>query len=239
MPPKQLIILGGPNGAGKSSAHAELERLGFVTGPFLNPDDIAREFDGAPSTRDIRAGRETLRRVKLWIREGRTFTRESTLTSSEMLRSMQMARDIGYRVILVFVGIDSVEAGKARVQSRVLHGGHDIASEVQDRRFAKSFANARRAASIVNTAYFVDNASSLRYVHLGGARPRALCGRLGHALAVAGARRLATSGSRFDAPRQGISARVAPRAPATSLAWLTAASWMPAAPGARPHGNGL
>ena len=164
MPPKQLIILGGPNGAGKSSAHAELERLGFVTGPFLNPDDIAREFDGAPSTRDIRAGRETLRRVKLWIREGRTFTRESTLTSSEVLRSMQVARDTGYRVILVFVGIDSVEAGKARVQSRVLHGGHDIALEAQDRRFAKSFANARRAAAIVNTAYFVDNASSLRYV---------------------------------------------------------------------------
>ena len=57
-----------------------------------------------------------------------------------------------------------MEAGKARVQSRVLHGGHDIASEAQDRRFTKSFANARRAAAIVNTADFVDNASSLRYV---------------------------------------------------------------------------
>ena len=41
MPTRQLIIPGGPNGAGKSGAHAELERLGFVTGPFLNPDDIA------------------------------------------------------------------------------------------------------------------------------------------------------------------------------------------------------
>ena len=164
MPTRQLIILGGPNGAGKSSAHAELERLGFVTGPFLNPDNIARDLGGAPDTRDIRAGRETLRRAKLWIREGRTFTRESTLTSSEVLRSMRTARDAGYRVILVFVGIDSVEAGKARVRSRVLHGGHDIAPEAQERRFAKSFANARRAAAIVNTAYFVDNASSLRYV---------------------------------------------------------------------------
>ena len=164
MPPKQLVILGGPNGAGKSSAHAELERLGFVTGPFLNPDNIARDLGGAPSTRDIRAGRETLRRAKLWIREGHTFTRESTLTSSEVLRSMRTARDAGYRVILVFVGIDSVEAGKARVRSRVLHGGHDVAPEAQERRFAKSFANARRATAIVNTAYFVDNASSLRYV---------------------------------------------------------------------------
>lgn len=61
MPKRQLIIPGGPNGAGKSSAHAELERLGFVTVPFFNPDDFARNLGGAPDTRDGRASRETLR----------------------------------------------------------------------------------------------------------------------------------------------------------------------------------
>ena len=29
-----------------------LNGIGFVTGPFLNPDNIARDLGGAPSTRD-------------------------------------------------------------------------------------------------------------------------------------------------------------------------------------------
>ena len=161
---KQLIVLGGPNGAGKSSAYTRLEQLGFVTGSYLNPDDIAQGLGGDPATRDIPAGRETLRLAKLWIDERRTFTRESTLTSNEVLRWMQDARDVGYRVVLVFVGIDSLQASKARVENRVLHGGHRIDVSTQERRFARSFANARRATTIANTVYFVDNTRSLTYV---------------------------------------------------------------------------
>ena len=164
MSTKQLIVLGGPNGAGKSSAYALLERLGFLTGPFLNPDDIARSLGGDPATRNLRAGRETLRQAKLWIEEGRTFTRESTLTSNEVLRWMRSARETGYRVVLVFVGIDDLKASKSRVQNRVLHGGHDIETATQERRFARSFVNARRATSIASTVYFVDNTYTLRYV---------------------------------------------------------------------------
>lgn len=160
----QLVVLGGPNGAGKSSAYIQLEQLGFVTGPFLNLDNIAQNLGGDPDTRDMRAGRETLRLAKLWIEEGRTFTRESTLTSNEVLRWMRRAREVGYRVVLVFVGVDNLQAGKSRVQNRVLHGGHDVEVSIQERRFAKSFANARYATSIASTVYFVDNTHALRYV---------------------------------------------------------------------------
>ena len=161
---KQLVVLGGPNGAGKSSAYTRLEQLGFVTGWYLNPDDIAQDLGGDPATRDIRAGRETLRLTKLWIDERRTFTRESTLTSNEVLRRMRDAREVGYRVILVFVGIDNLQASKARVQNRVLRGGHHIDVSAQERRFARSFANARRATAIAHTVYLVDNTRSLTYV---------------------------------------------------------------------------
>ena len=161
---KQLIVLGGPNGAGKSSAYARLEQLGFVTGSYLNPDDIAQDLGGDPATRAIRAGRETLRLAKRWIDERRTFTRESTLTSNEVLRGMRGAQEVGYRVVLVFIGIDNLQVGKARVQNRVLRGGHHIDVSVQERRFARSFANARRATAIANTVYFVDNTRSLTYV---------------------------------------------------------------------------
>ena len=47
--------------------------------------------------------------------------------------------------------------------------------------------------------------------------------------AVAGARRFAAHGDRCDAPRQGVGAHAAPRAPAPSLARLTATSRIPRA----------
>lgn len=161
---KRLTVLGGPNGAGKSTAFAELCRLGFVTGTFLNPDDIARELGGDPHTRDLRAGRETLRLARSWIEEGRTFTRESTLTGNEIVRNMRTAHDAGYRVVLVFVGVDSVVASKARVEDRLLSGGYDIPIEAQERRFTRSLENAPRAARIADAAYFVDNRERLRLV---------------------------------------------------------------------------
>ena len=135
--------------------------MGFATGAFLNPDDIARDLGG---DRDLRAGRETLRRARSWVEEGRTFTRESTLSSKEIVRSMRAAHDAGYRVLLVFVGVDSLAVSKMRVGNRVLRGGHDIPIAAQERRFARSFDNAPKAARIADAAYFVDNRERLRLV---------------------------------------------------------------------------
>lgn len=162
--PPQLVVLGGPNGAGKSSAYTQLEQLGFVIGPFLNPDNIARDLGGETATQHVRAARETLRLARRWIAEKRTFTRESTLTGNEVLRWMRGATEVGYRVVLVFVGVDNLQTSKSRVQNRVLHGGHDVEVSAQERRFARSFANARRATSIASTVYFVDNTHALNYV---------------------------------------------------------------------------
>ena len=198
---------------------------------------IARELGGTPSTRDIRAARETLRRVKLWIREGRTFTRESTLTSSEVLRSMQVARDTGYRVILVFVGIDlggsgqsaGPESSSARRPRHRLGGAGPAFHQILRQRSTRCRHREH--------GLFRGQRQQPALRRLGGGRSRALCGRLAHALAVAGARRFATSGSRLDAPCRGVGARAAPRAPAPSPAWLTATSRMPRPGGApRPAG---
>ena len=106
---------------------------------------------------DLAAGRETLRLTRELISQRESFTRETTLTSNEILRTMQAAKDAGYEVTLMFIGVDSIEASKARVRRRVEGGGHDIPEEVQERRFEKSFQNAPRAAAIADRAYFFHN----------------------------------------------------------------------------------
>lgn len=156
----RLTIVAGPNGVGKSTFVAELVESGYDIGTFVNPDVIARSLqdssgDAEPLTNlDLAAGRETLRLTRELIARQQNFTRETTLSGNEILRTMQAAKDAGYEVNLMFIGVDSVGTSKSRVRNRVQEGGHDIPETAQDRRFERSFQNAPRAAAIADRAYF-------------------------------------------------------------------------------------
>ena len=155
----RYTVLGGPNGAGKSTSFARLTEWGYRSGAFLNPDEIAKGLDGPEPARAAVAGRETLRRSRAWMASLRSFVRETTLSSREIVRSAQAARDAGYRVTLIFVGVNTVCATKNRVRVRTRSGGHAIPVRDQERRFLRSFDNAPRVAAIADEAYFLDNVS--------------------------------------------------------------------------------
>ena len=153
----RFTVVAGPNGVGKSTLIEDLRDHGFPLGPFINPDDIARTLEGSPASRDLRAGRETLHRTRARIAGSETFSRESTLTSREILRSMQSAKDAGFHVILLFVGVECLITSRDRVVARVARGGHDIPEDIQERRFDKSVENAVRATEVAHRSFFLDN----------------------------------------------------------------------------------
>ena len=84
-----FTVIGGPNGAGKSTYTEGLAVRGYPLGELVNPDMIAAVLPGPDATRDTRAGRETLERTRALIASGQTFSRETTLSGSEILRTMQ------------------------------------------------------------------------------------------------------------------------------------------------------
>lgn len=155
----RYTILGGPNGAGKSTAFTRLTEWGYRSGAFLNPDEIAKGLDDPKPVRAVAAGRETLRRSQVWMASRRSFVRESTLSGREIVRSAEAARGAGYRVTLIFVGLNKLSATKNRVRIRSRSGGHAIPVRDQERRFLRSFDNAPRVAAIADEAYFLDNVS--------------------------------------------------------------------------------
>ena len=71
----------------------------------------------------------------------------------------QAARDAGYRVTLIFIGLNAVAVTKNRVRIRSRSGGHAISVRDQERRFGRAFDNAPRVAAIADEAYFLDNVS--------------------------------------------------------------------------------
>lgn len=155
--PSILTVIGGPNGAGKSTIAEKLQRSGYDIGTFVNPDIIAARLGGPENTKDLRAGRKTLKIIKELIDKGESFTRETTLTSHEIIRTMRDARKLGYMVNLIYVCVEDVSTSKARVRNRVALGGHDIPEDVQERRFQKSLDNAPRAAREADYAIFYHN----------------------------------------------------------------------------------
>ena len=152
-----FTVIGGPNGAGKSTYTEGLAARGYPLGEVVNPDVIAAALPGPDATRDARAGRQTLQRTRILIARGQTFTRETTLSGSEILRTMRAAKDAGFTVNLFFVGVDSVDISRGRVRRRVERGGHGIPEPVQVRRFGRSFNNVVLAARIADTAVFVNS----------------------------------------------------------------------------------
>lgn len=123
-----FTVIGGPNGAGKSTYTDRLAAAGYDLGEVVNPDVIAAALPGPDTTRDARAGRETLYRTRALIVSGQTFSRETTLSGREILRTMEAAKDAGFRINLFFVGVDSLETSRRRVEDRVSEGGHGICS---------------------------------------------------------------------------------------------------------------
>lgn len=153
----KLWVVAGPNGAGKTT----LTRR-HLTGhlPVVNPDDIAAEIDLAKRDTvhvQMRAGRLALLARNQLLDAGRSFAIETTLSGHSEIDLMRCARERGFKVILVFVGVDDVGLLMARVKSRIAEGGHAVSPEAIERRYQRSMGNLECALQIADRAWVFDN----------------------------------------------------------------------------------
>lgn len=158
----QLWVIAGPNGAGKSTLVSD--RLQGRL-PFVNPDDIARtiaptDFDNPQTV--LQAGRQAVKIRRAHLEAGRSFAIETTLTGRSALDLIDQAKGLGYKVNLVFIGLDDVSLSQARVAQRVLSGGHNVPDEDLTRRFSRSLENLQRASTLVDRLWVLDNSGERR-----------------------------------------------------------------------------
>lgn len=150
-----LIALVGSNGAGKTTFfEAFLRHTGL---PFVNADDIARSL--GPQNDPYQAAKLAAAIRADHVARRASFCMESVFSDPagekiELLRSAQRA---GYRVLLIFVRIASVELSMARVQQRVGAGGHDVPDDKLATRFERTERNVREALRFVDLAVVLDN----------------------------------------------------------------------------------
>jgi len=155
-----LLIVAGANGAGKTTLVYRYKKLiGDI--PFINPDDIAKEFDSKYDGRDnlliLKASKEALRRQQQMLRDKKSFGFETTFSGHRELKLMKKALFLGYDVRLVYIGLNSIIQNVKRVETRVQVGGHFVPSDIIARRYTKSMHNLLKGIKIASKTYIFDN----------------------------------------------------------------------------------
>ena len=77
---------------------------------------------------------------------------ETTLSGKIYAKFIRKFQSVGYKVNLIFLKLESVELARMRVEVRVSKGGHNIESEVIERRFQSGLDNLKTYLNIVDAA---------------------------------------------------------------------------------------
>ena len=167
-----MLLVAGPNGSGKTTLWHRFLRPNLPEGflsEYINVDDIERELnpkgpravqtDTTARYAQLEAERQRAARLGTPSANQSHFIYEAVFSDANgrRLAELQRGRDAGYRVVMVFVGLDSVELAQDRVRNRVRNNGHDVPVATQIDRFPRVFENARKALAIVSLALFLDN----------------------------------------------------------------------------------
>lgn len=137
-----LYLIGGVNGAGKTTFAKEYLPNELECLRFYNSDEIAKglsPFD--PSLAQFQAGKILLGNIRESLKKRETFALESTLSGKSYANYLKEAKNLGFKIVIHFLWLPSVEESWKRVENRVIEGGHAVPKEAVKRRFPRVFNN--------------------------------------------------------------------------------------------------
>ena len=152
--PPVLHIFGGPNGAGKSTLFARFQETAQQLVEQVNGDVLQQQH---PQLSGFEVAALTAARIKELLAARASFSIENNLATADNYKLIGGAKAAGYRVELVYVGLDSVPECWFRVQQRVREGGHDVAPAIVEQRYHQSLSLLKQYYAIFDHIRLVDN----------------------------------------------------------------------------------
>jgi predicted ABC-type ATPase len=142
MEEKNLYIIAGCNGAGKTTASFTILPEIIECKEFVNADEIAKGLSPfQPEKVSFESGRIMINRINELLKENESFAFETTLATRSYKNKIIQAKKQGYTVTLLFFWLNNIELAKERVRIRVIEGGHNIPTDVIERRYLKGIYN--------------------------------------------------------------------------------------------------
>lgn len=142
MKEKVLYIIAGCNGAGKTTASFVILPEILDCHEFVNADLIAKGLSPfQPEAVAFEAGRIMIERVDSLLLQEDSFAIETTLSTRSYKNKFIQASANGFKVVLLFFWLPTVEMAINRVATRVKEGGHNIPTDVIERRYIRGIEN--------------------------------------------------------------------------------------------------
>lgn len=144
-----LLCFAGPNGSGKSTITKFFE----IAGEYTNADDVV----SSTGMENEEAAKFVDKKRYDSIEAKSDLTFETVLSSKYKMDILRRSKAEGYFIKCVFVLTADPELNVARVESRVMQGGHDVDREKVKTRFYKSLANIKELMSLCDILHVYDN----------------------------------------------------------------------------------
>ncbi|HQW69656.1 MAG TPA: zeta toxin family protein [Flavobacterium sp.] len=142
MKEKNIYIIAGCNGAGKTTASFTILPEILDCKEFVNADEIAKGLSPfQPEKVAFEAGRIMLERIETLLKSSENFAFETTLSTKTYKQKLIQAKANGFKVKLLFFWLPTIEMAINRVAIRVSEGGHNIPSDVIERRYSRGIEN--------------------------------------------------------------------------------------------------
>lgn len=157
-----IYMIAGPNGAGKTTSAMALLPDVLHCHEYVNADTIAMALSPfKPESTAIKAGRLMLDRIHQLASQKQDFAFETTGASKSFAPFLENCKKQGYKLISLYLWLDSVEIALKRVAFRVENGGHDIPEPIVRRRYHRGLQNFFDLyVPLSNEWQFYDNSAS-------------------------------------------------------------------------------
>lgn len=125
---KILYIIAGANGSGKTAFalnYIELNNLHFI-----NADEIAKQYDPDDISKyKIKAGKEFFKQLDDSLTKEKSFIIETTLSGKYLKKVINKAKNNNFKIVLIYLFLETDTENILRVKNRVLNGGHDVPTD--------------------------------------------------------------------------------------------------------------
>lgn len=148
-----IIAVAGPDGSGKTTFFEAHLKAGGL--PFINADMLARDLGLGPyeAAQVAAAIRDEL------VQQGESFIFETVFSDpvGDKIAFLKNAVQMGFHVVLCFIGLNSAKTSDERVAMRVLQGGHNVPNSKLIARHPRILNNLKSALRELPCVLVFDN----------------------------------------------------------------------------------
>ncbi|MGK7945183.1 MAG: zeta toxin family protein [Microcystaceae cyanobacterium] len=138
----ELYIISGCNGSGKTTTAKQILPYFLDIYEYVNADEIAVGLSPfRPESVSLQAGKLMIKRLNELLNRQINFAFETTLSGLNYIRFIKKCQNQNYQINLIYFWLKDPQLAIARVNQRVVSGGHNIPRDVIIRRYHRGQKN--------------------------------------------------------------------------------------------------